>query len=187
MSFPPNRGYTDILGAVATAPTGAAQWLTAQIGVTGFIINWLQSGQDDYAQLLLQIDHRFGRTQPLHDIHVHYVLSSAPAAGQTVLLDYAYCWVPIGQAIPLIGAWTTATATLTFVGTEAALTHYLFEIVSVPVAPPPNQSYSSLLFLKITRNSAGGGADTYGGNFGLLYLDAHMQADRVGSFNDLGD
>lgn len=180
MSFPQNRGYTDIMGEIATAPTGAAQWLTQQIGATGFIINWLQAGQSDYFQIKLQIDHRFGKTQPLADVHVHYTLSSAPAAGQTVILDIAYCWVPIGQPIPLIGAWATASPTITFTGTEAALAHNIKEL-AVNIAVPGSQTYSSIFFLKCTRRSSGGGADTYGGNFGLLYVDAHCQADRVGS------
>lgn len=186
MSFEQDRGYTDALGEIATAPTGAAQWATAQIGATGFFINWLQAGQNDYFQLKTQIDHRFGNAQPIADMHVHYVLSSAPAAGQTVNLEVAYCWVPIGQPIPLIAAWSTATPTKTFAGTEAALTHY-DHILVLNVAPPANQTYSSILFIKCLRRSQGGGADTYGGNFGLLYVDSHLQADRVGSMNPSSD
>jgi hypothetical protein len=180
MSFEQDKGYTDVLGEIATAPVGASQWLTAQIGATGFFINWLQAGQNDYFQLKIQVDHRFGLAQPLADIHIHYVLSSAPAAAQTVKLEIAYCWVPIGQPIPLIGVWPTATPTKTFAGTEAALTHYVHELVT-NVATPANQTYSSILFLKVLRRSQGGGADTYAGNFGLLYVDSHVLADRVGS------
>lgn len=180
MSFEANKGYTDVLGEIATAPVGAAQWLTAQIGLTGFFLQWLQAGQNDYFQIKTQVDHRFGVTQPLGDIHIHYVLSSAPAAGQTVNLEIQYCWVPINRPIPLIGAWASAAPALTFAGTEAALTHYVHTLVA-NVAPPGSQTYSSILFLKCLRRSQGGGADTYGGNFGLLYVDSHVQADRVGS------
>jgi hypothetical protein len=180
MGFEQNRGYTDILGEIATAPTGAAQWLTAQIGATGFFINWLQAGQDDFFQHKAQIDHRFGKGWNLADLHIHYVLSSAPAAGQTVLLDWAYVLVPIHQPIPVIGSWATGTLTLTFTGAETANTHYAVT-VATNIAPPANQTYSTILFFKATRNSLGVGADTYGGNFGLLFMDAHGFADRPGS------
>jgi hypothetical protein len=183
MGFEQNRGYTDVLGEIATAPSGAAQWATAQIGATGFFINWLQAGQNDYFQLKSQVDHRFGKAQPVADVHVHYTLSAVPAAGQTVNLELAYCWVPINQPIPLIGAWGTATPVLTFLGTEAAQAHYVFALLPGGITVPANQTYSSILFIKCTRRSQGVGADTYAGNFGLLYVDAHIQADRVGSKN----
>jgi hypothetical protein len=180
MGFEQNKGYTDVFGDINTAPTGAAQWLTAQIGTTGFFINWLQAGQNDFFQMKSQIDHRFSKVTPIADIHLHYTLSSVPAAGNTCILNCAYTWVPIGVTIPLIGAWSTFTHTFNFLGTETALQHNLVTLVS-NIAVPANQTYSSLLFFKATRQSNGGGADSYGGNLGLLYLDAHMLADRPGS------
>ena len=180
MGFEQDRGYTDVLGDISTAPTGSSQWLTAQIGATGFFINWLQAGQNDYFQFKSQVDHRFRPGVPLGDIHLHYTLSSAPAAGNTINLEIQYAWVPIGQPIPLIAAWTPLNHTITFAGTEAATAHYLEELTT-NVAAPANQTYSSILFFKCLRRSQGVGSDTYAGDLGLLYMDCHVQADRVGS------
>jgi hypothetical protein len=186
MGFEQNRGYTDILGEIATAPTGAAQWLTAQIGVTGFFINWLQAGQNDFFQLKLQIDHRFGKGLNLADLHAHYALSTVPVAGNTIIIDWAYVIVPINQPIPVIGSWASGTATIPLAGTETVNTHYVYNFAT-NIAPPANQTYSGILFFKATRRSSGGGSDTYGGNFGLLYVDAHGLADRPGSVGATGD
>lgn len=178
--------HDDQQGEVRTVPTGAAQWLTAQIGTTGFIINWLQAGQDDYFQVSLQFTHRKALQTALDSFHIHYLLSSAPGAGQTVLLDYAYTWFLVGQAVPLIGTWTTGTYPLTFTGTEAALTQYIAPVVT-NVAAPANETYSSTFLIKITRNSTGPGSDTYGGDFGLLHADAHFVTNRFGSVNEHAD
>ena len=179
-------GFNDLLGDIATSPPGAAQWLTAQIGATGFFINWLQAGQDDFFQIKIQVDHRVYPGRALSDFHLHYCLSSVPAAGAIVNLDYSYIWVPIGQPIPIIGSWTSATKVITFAGTEAANTHYLVDLFT-NVPAPPNQTYSSIFFFKCTRNSSGIGADTYAGNLGLLYVDAHALMDRSGSVKETRD
>jgi len=180
MAYDP-PGFTDILGEISTAPTGAAQWLTAQIGATGFFINWLQSGQNDYFQFKTQIDHRFGRPAALADIHLHYLLSTSPGAGQTINLEIQYTWVPINADVPLIAAWTAVPHVFNFVGGEPALRHSVV-VFATNIAAPPNQTYSSLLFFKCLRRSQGVGADSYGGNLGLLYFDAHCLATRNGSF-----
>ena len=185
MAFNP-PGYTDLLGEIATAPTGSAQWLTAQIGLTGFFINWLQAGQNDFFQFKTQVDHRFGRAPVLADIHLHYTLSSAPAAGQTIKLEIQYAWVPINAAIPLIGVWTPVPYTFNFTGAELALQHNI-QAFATDILAPANQTYSSILFFKCLRRSQGGGADTYGGNLGLLYFDVHCAADRMGSFTAIHD
>lgn len=178
--------YDDMLGDVSTSPTGASQWLTAQIGTTGFFINWLQSGQNDFTQQKLQMSHMKALGTALKSLHVHYLLSTSPSAGQTVNLNWAYTWVKMNTAVPAIGSWASNTHTITFTGSEAANTHYVESIVT-NVAAPANETYSSIFFIKITRESQGGGADSYGGNFGLLYLDGHIQKNRLGSVNESSD
>lgn len=185
MSYKP-RGYDDMLGEVSSAPTGAAQWETAQIGTTGFFINWLQAGQNDFFQQKLQMTHRKSLGSALKSIHLHYILTSNPALNQTIKLNYAYTWVKVGSAIPVIGSWTANTHTITFTGSEVANTHYL-EVIVPNVTAPTNETYSSILLIKITRESQGGGSDTYAGNLGLLYMDAHILCDRNGSYNEAGD
>lgn len=181
-----NVRYNDMQGQVATAPTGASAWLTAQIGATGFFINWLQAGQDDFFQNIFQMSHTKALGTNIKSFHIHYLLSTAPAAGNTVILDYAYTWVNKDAAVPVIGSWTSGTKTITFAGTETALTHYITGIVS-DITPPANETYSSLLLFKVTRNSLGVGADTYAGNFGLLYSDCHFETNRLGSVNEFTD
>lgn len=172
--------YDDMQGNVATAPTGAAQWATAQIGSTGFFINWLQAGQNDFFQIALQMTHRKKLGVNIQDFHVHYILSSIPVAGQTVKLNYAYTFIKMGAAVPVIGSWTASTKTITFLGTEAASTHYYSDVIS-NLTTPADETYSGILLIKVTRESQGVSADTYAGNFGLLYADSHILVDRAGS------
>lgn len=180
------EGYDDIMGDVSTSPTGASQWLTAQIGTTRFFINWLQSGQDDFTQIKLQMPHRKKLATALKSLHVHYILSSVPVLNNTVKLDWAWTWVKVGDTIPAIGSWTSNTHTITFTGAETTNTHYI-ESITTNLAYPTGETYSSILLFKILRNSTGAGADTYGGNFGLLYLDGHYVADRIGSLNETSE
>jgi len=180
------NNYDDMLGDIRTAASGAAQWQTAQIGDTGFIINWLQDGQNDYAQMTLQMTHRKKLQTSLADFHIHYVLSAAPEEGQTVKIEYAYTWDNIGAAIPAIASWTADTKTLTFTGAELANTHYILSVLE-DVAPPANETVSSIFMIKLLRRSQGAPADTYAGNFGLLNVDCHILCDRVGSLNPTSD
>jgi hypothetical protein len=177
------QAYDDMQGQVMTAPTGASQWATAQIGSTGFFINWLQAGQNDFFQQNIQMTHKKKLGAVLSDFHIHYVLSAAPSNGNTIKLSYAYTWINIGSAIPAIASWITTNSpkTITFTGAETANTHYVADILN-NIAAPANETYSSVLLIKITRTSQGGGADTYAGNFGLLYTDGHIQQDRMGSY-----
>jgi hypothetical protein len=181
-----NLRYDDMLGDIRTAPTGAAQWLTAQIGSTGFFINWLQSGQNDFAQQSFQMTHRKSLSAVIKSFHIHYLLSSVPVAGNTIKIEYAYTWINPNDQVPLIGNWTSGTKTITFTGAEVALTNYYIAIVE-NIASPANEAYSSLLLIKLLRRSQGGGADSYGGNFGLLYTDLHIPCNRLGSLNESSD
>lgn len=178
--------HDDIQGNVATAPSGASQWLTAQIGATGFFVNWLRNGQNDFFQITLQMPHRKVLGSALDSVHVHYLLSSAPSNGQTVKLDYAWTWLKDGDAVPVIGSWTSGTKTITFAGTETINTLAVTSIVTGLTAPA-SETYSSILLFKCQRTSSGGGADTYGGNFGLLYCDGHVVVNRMGSVQELTD
>jgi len=185
MSYRPD-GYNDMLGAIDSVPVGAAAWSVRQIGATGFLINWLDAGQNHYFQHLTQIDHTRYPGQALADLHLHYVLSTVPVAGNTILLDYAYTWAPIGQPIPLLAAWSSGTHTIPLAGTEVVNTHYVRELF-LNLAAPANDTYSSMFFFKCTRHSQGVGADTYAGNLGLLHLDAHIPVTRLGSAYHDGD
>ncbi|MFA5376075.1 MAG: hypothetical protein WC455_10050 [Dehalococcoidia bacterium] len=178
--------HDDQLGDVQTALTGASQYTEAQVGDTGFIIPWLAAGADDYVQQKLQFSHRKALGTAIESIHVHYLLSAQPTAGQTVKLDYKYAWVDFGAAVPALVSWTGDTKTITFTGSEAANTHYVSDIVE-DIGPLSGEHNSSILLVKVTRNSAGDGADTYTGNFGLLYMDAHFQTNRLGSANEYTD
>jgi len=178
--------YDDQQGDVQTALTGAAQWDLLQIRDTGFIIGWFRAGQDDFVQQKIQFSHRKALGTPIASLHLHYILEAVPAAEETVNFDYAYTWVTDGGTIPAIASWTASTKTLTFTGDEAANTSYRVNIVE-NIAAPANEGYSSIFLIKIIRNSAGVGADTYDERVGVLYLDAHFQTNRLGSVNEATD
>lgn len=49
--------------------------------------------------------------------------------------------------------------------------------------PPPNpEGYGTALLVKIER-----GAGSYSGDLGVWFADAHIQKDRLGSFNEYDD
>ncbi|MEY2701586.1 MAG: hypothetical protein RLY43_219 [Bacteroidota bacterium] len=175
-------GFDDVLGDIRTALTGASQWLETQVGATGFILPHLQAGQNDYFQFKIQFPHRKVLGTAIASLHLH-VIPSVANTGK-VKYQYAYCWVNVGDAIPLIGNWAGTTIEVD-VDAADVLKHKLHSIVTNITLP--NETYSSILLIKVTRLSQGQGADTYTGNIGLLYMDAHITVGQFGSKFELSD
>lgn len=180
------QAHDDMLGKLRTAVTGASQTTVAQVRDTGFLLEWFAGNADDFQQLTIQVPHWRKLGSPLDSLHIHYVLTTAPNAAETVFLDYAYAWISPGQAVPALTGWTANTATLTFTGSEGANFYGVFSIVT-NVAAPANEGYGGIIMMKITRNAFGSPSDTYAGDFGILDVDAHSIKDRMGSAFEVTD
>lgn len=184
--------HDDIQCLVATVTSSSALG-TLAIRDTGFSIPSFQNANDDIALCTFQMPHRKKLGSALDSIHIHYYLPSAPAAGQTLLFDYAYCWFKNFDTLGALAAatWVKGTQTVTFAGTEAqystGLVNVLPNATHATIPAPANEDYSSILLIKITRNSTGGGSDTYPDDLGILYIDAHYITDRTGSASELND
>jgi len=180
-------GHDDMLGRVRTAITGAVQATIAQIRDTGFLLEWLMPNADDYEQVTIQVPHRRKIGSLLDSLHIHYVLDdTAPNEGEEVWIDYAYCWISPGEAVPAIVDWSDGSAVLTFDGTEGAHYYNVFSIETL-ISPPEDEGYGGMILLKMIRNSTGTPSDTYPGAFGVIDVDAHTPVDRLGSFYEFSD
>jgi hypothetical protein len=170
---------------VGTA-TGASALGTITIRDTGFPILAFQNANDDVLYMVFQFPHRKKLQSALDSVHIHYYLPVAPGAGNTLIFDYEWTWFNDGDTIPATATWTKSTKTHTFAGTEAQYSTGLLSIIT-NLAAPLSEKYSSILLVKMIRNSTGGGSDTYDSDLGMFYCDAHFIVDRYGSFYESSD
>lgn len=173
--------HDDMLGVIQSAASGGTSWTYAALGDTGFLMGQLADNSTDIVQLKIQVPHRRKLGTNLDSIHLHVVLETAIAAGETVVLDQAsYVWLKVGDAIPAAGAWT-AISVFTFTapgGGHPAKTYLIWDLVE-NVTPPVDEGYGGILLVKMRR-----GNGTYTGDVGILDIDAHSQVDRLGSLNE---
>jgi hypothetical protein len=117
---------------------------------------------------------------PIASIHAHVIGDDAHTG--TVVYSYAYTWVKLGDAVPALSSWVSDTITFTF--DKADQYKHIIHPIVTNIKPIADESYSSILFVKITRV---GGSDTYTGDIGLLYLDAHYVSEKLGSYTEYTD
>jgi hypothetical protein len=123
----------------------------------------------------------------LDSVHVHYYLPNAPSAGNTVYFDTSWTWLNReGAATPVISSWNVVRSTITFTGTEAQYSTG-YKPIAINLTYPVNEEYSSMLLVKVVRDSTGVGSDTYSSDLGILYIDCHYQANKLGSNNEASD
>jgi hypothetical protein len=133
------------------------------------------AGNEDEVWFNMQMPHAWNGGDV--DIHVHWVPNSSedPAA---VIWGLEYTWTDIGQVYPdtLIVQSTSIYPVVTALVID---THYLSAFTDI--TPSATQDgLSSILSCRLFRNSSDAG-DTYTGDCGLLYVDAHYQLNSVGS------
>jgi hypothetical protein len=179
------QAHDDQQGFLTNA-VGAASMTTITIRDTGFPLLAFANATDDSFYISFQFSHRKKLNTNLDGVHLHAYLPSVPAANQTVLIDYEYTWSNYNGTIPATATWTKATYTHVFTGTEAQYSNILMPVIT-NIAFPVGESYSSILFCKFTRNSTGGGSDTYADDLGMVQCDAHFMTDRLGSANEATD
>ena len=177
--------HDDIQGIVGTA-VGTSALGTITIRDTGFPILAFQNANDDTLYMVYQMPHRKKLGVALDSVHLHCYLPSAPSAGQTVLIDYEYTWYNNDNTIPALVTWIKSTKTHTFTGTELQYSTPIITVIQNLTAPT-NETYSSILLVKLTRNSTGVGSDTYNDDLGLVYSDIHVPIDKNGSMNEFND
>jgi hypothetical protein len=179
-------GYDDLYGDFTNA-TGVTALGTITIRDTGFPILAFQNANDDFCYIKFQMSHEKVLGQNIKSCHAHVYLPSAPVAGNTIYWDYSYCYINNNSVIPALSSWTTGRSTYTFTGSEAQYSTIIIPVVS-EIVPPANETYSSSLLIKITRDSTGVGSDTYNDDLGILNPpDIHIPQDKLGSFGEAFD
>jgi len=177
--------HDDMQGIMTTVSGGSALG-TLAIRDTACTMLAFQNANDDIAVQVYQFTHRKKLNTNLDSVHLHYFLPNKPNANDTVILQYAWVWYNNGAVIPAIANWNTGTKTHTFTGSEAQYSTGIINVIT-NLAHPENEQYSSLLRVKVTRDSTGVGSDTYNADLGIDYFDVHFIADRQGSIYEYTD
>lgn len=178
--------HDDMQGIMSTV-TGGSALGTLAIRDTGCTMLAFQNANDDIAVQVYQFSHRKKLNTNLDSVHLHYYLPSAPTAGQTLRFNYWWIWYNNGDVIPAIANWNTGDTVIhTFDGTEAAFSTGIVGIIR-DLQHPENEQYSSLLRVKVIRDSTGVGSDTYNDDLGIDYFDVHYLVDKQGSIFEYTD
>lgn len=110
------------------------------------------------------------------DLHIHWVPVTAGTAGHKVRWGLEYTWANIGGAFP---ATTTIYADTPTLGSiDVAMSHCLTAFAAE--AAPASETLSSVMLCRVFRDSANA-ADTATITAGMLFIDAHIEMDRIGS------
>lgn len=159
------------------APT-FEQWLTNGSGSRGvylYSFDDAASNAEKEIFFTLQLPHAWAQTA-IH-LHVHFV-PAATVNSSAVRWGLEYTWT---EPNAVYGNTTLVYASVAE-GTPAnmtALTHYITEFA--PLTPSATQDgFSSTLIGRLWRNSSHAD-DTYTDKVGLLYIDAHIELDKLGS------
>jgi hypothetical protein len=175
------HGYhKDSFGLLQTVVTGASTWTTRLLRTTKIALPHI--AKNDVFTYKAQYNHDKALLTNCDDFHIHIIPIGAVTAGQVINLDYAYVWIKAGDVYP-----NTLPNTGTIPITLATGDQYkmLIKAVISNLVYPTNESYSSELFIQITRRNDG--TDTYAGEFALLDGDSHYLSNQFGSFNTLTD
>lgn len=104
--------------------------------------------------------------------HVHWLPTTDVTDTQTVVFDFEYAWINIGDVLP---ASTThpAVTTYTSSGTTAAGTHVMTTLADISGT---GKRASSIIICRIGRTAA----STYGDSISWIGFDFHIQTDNPG-------
>lgn len=129
-----------------------------------------------------QLSHRWDRG-PVRP-HIHWVPLVLPVAPRVVRFLATYAWALPGQVIPAAVGWTTLAPIDVPLAIADAYKHM---ITSLGVfTPPAGAPESSILIVVLSRDGASV-QDTYTdgvNNVGILQLDTHFRAEKMGSFTE---
>lgn len=161
----------------ANAPT-FSQWFTNGLGSRGvyfYLFDNAAGGSEKEIFFNKQMPHGWAGTD-IH-LHVHWVASST-AASSKVRWGLEYTLTNPGQDFPNTTIIYADTDIYGATGTTIKK-HTITEFS--PITPSATQNaMSCILAGRLFRDSANG-ADSYTGDAGLLYIDAHIEFDAAGS------
>jgi len=179
-----SRAWNDLLPAATISRSGPSAAAFTQYGSTGFYFATFTNNVafDEAYQSGFQLSHTWAAGTEAH-VHIHVIPTTNGAAGnEDVVLKLEYQWVNINAAF---SSTTNSSETLTFrVGATDANKHILWEWTPINGT---GKTLSSALPVLITRLSKTDAADNYTGDIKLVFIDAHVEHDRLGSVAEVTD
>jgi len=179
-----NFAYDDMQGNLSSVSGGSALGSLA-VRDTGLTIPSFQNNNNDVLFLVNQFSHSKRLNSNAGSFHIHCYLPTAPTAGNTVILDWAYTWQNVFDIIPAFAEWVSGTKTHTF-STEPQFGQFILSVIPELICPV-NETASSMLLIKVTRRASGTGRDTYLSDLGIVYADTHYQKNRLGTLQEFQD
>lgn len=155
-----------------------SQWFTNGAGSRGIYLYTFDNAVDaseKEVHFTCQLPHAWAGT-PIH-IHVHWIAATT-AASSKVRWGLEYSW-----AEPLTAFGNTALIYATDPeGGDTGTTQYKHMITEFANLTPSTaqDGFSSTLICRLWRDSSDA-ADTYTNSVGLLYIDAHIELNKMGS------
>lgn len=141
--------------------------------------------QDDTLSMRFQFSHKWRPGTTVYP-HMHVVPMSNPASTQEVYFDGYYAWSDGTNAIPAFASWTRFTKFLPINPGDAFIEKY---VDFGAVTPPATAKESAILLIQV-RRAGTTAADSYTtnktpgttqANLGLLSLDVHYRANKMGT------
>jgi hypothetical protein len=135
------------------------------------------AGNEKQLFFTMQLPHAWANTEVR--LHVHWIPADAQNAAEP-RFGLEYTWADLGATFPD----TLIVYSTGFVPSEnlVAFRHYLSTFAAI--SPSATQDdLSSVLIGRIFRNSSDAG-DTYDDKIGILYIDAHIEINSVGSMGE---
>ncbi len=110
------------------------------------------------------------------NVHVHWLPVTAGTAGHTIRWGLEYTWAHVGESFPVTATVYGDTPVVGAI--DVALSHCITPFPAL--TPPAGEDVSSILMCRLFRASANA-ADTATITAGVLFVDAHVEMDRLGS------
>jgi hypothetical protein len=173
-----HKFHDDIQGQLQTALSGVTQYTFKQYRTTGIVMPHI--ARDDVFSMVFQMPHRKFLGSAIDSVHIHFI--PMIGANGNVIISYAWGWYNHDDVVPDTLP-NTGSKTIPLVIAD----QYKQKIVTLitNLAAPASEAYSSILYVKCTRLTAG---DTWNSSdLALAYMDAHFLADRFGSYNETTD
>lgn len=172
-------GWDDQQVGATLGVGGAALATVALLDTPAKILAMAKSGTDAVT-FYAQMPHRWDKTAVRP--HIHWIPLTTPAAPRVVRFTGQYAWSQPNQLVPRNVAWTPFTIDVPIAVADGEK-HIITSIAQV--APPANAEESDFLIVHLIRDGASA-TDTYtdgaAANLGLLGMDVHFRAEKVGTF-----
>jgi hypothetical protein len=125
----------------------------------------------------LQMPHGKLLASAIH-LHIHWVPTSTGSAGDKVRWGLEYTKANPNGTFGAVGAYIYATDPVSPPSTTpTAHTHYITEFADIDMT---GDALSTIILCRLFRNSSNA-ADSFAGDVGLLYIDAHVEYSQLGS------